>query len=220
MEIEQQLAASIKAAVKDLYGVELADKQVQISPTRKEFEGHLTVMVFPFMKQCQKSNPEELGREIGEWLVANEALVGKYNVIKGFLNMSINASSWVDKLKKIYDNENYGIQPVTDQSPLVMIEYSSPNTNKPLHLGHLRNILLGWSLSQILEACGNKVVKTNIVNDRGIHICKSMLAWQKWFDGATLGSAGKKGVRLIGDCYVAFDKHFKAEVKVIIANDP
>ena len=129
MEIEQQLAASIKAAVKDLYGVELADKQVQISPTRKEFEGHLTVMVFPFMKQCQKSNPEELGREIGEWLVAHEALVGKYNVIKGFLNMSINASSWVDKLKKIYDNENYGIQPVTDQSPLVMIEYSSPNTN-------------------------------------------------------------------------------------------
>ena len=220
MEIEQQLAASIKAAVKDLYGIELADKQVQLSPTRKEFEGHLTVMVFPFMKQCQKSNPEELGREIGEWLVANEALVGKYNVIKGFLNMSINASSWVDKLKKIYDNENYGIQPVTDQSPLVMIEYSSPNTNKPLHLGHLRNILLGWSLSQILEACGNKVVKTNIVNDRGIHICKSMLAWQKWFDGATPESAGKKGDHLIGDCYVAFDKHFKAEVKEILANDP
>ena len=152
MEIEQQLAGSIKAAVKALYGVELSDKQVQLSPTRKEFEGHLTVMTFPFMKQCQKSNPEELGKEIGEWLLANEALVGKYNVIKGFLNMSINASSWVDKLKKIYETENYGIQPVTDNSPLVMIEYSSPNTNKPLHLGHLRNILLGWSLAQIQEA--------------------------------------------------------------------
>ena len=220
MEIEQQLSASVVAAVKALYDVEIADKQVQISPTRKEFEGHLTVMVFPFMKQTGKKNPEELGREIGDWLCANEPLIGKYNVVKGFLNLSVNASSWLDKLQGIYSNENYGLQPVTKDSPLVMIEYSSPNTNKPLHLGHLRNILLGWSLSQIMEACGNRVVKTNIVNDRGIHICKSMLAWQKWFDGATPESAGKKGDHLIGDCYVAFDKHFKAEVKEILANDP
>ncbi len=220
MEIEQQLAAGVAAAVKALYDVEVAEKQIQVSPTRKEFEGHLTVMVFPFMKQTGKKNPEELGKEIGEWLVANEAIVGKYNVVKGFLNLSINASSWLDKLQAIYSNENYGIQPVTEKSPLVMIEYSSPNTNKPLHLGHLRNILLGWSLSQIMEACGNKVVKTNIVNDRGIHICKSMLAWQKWFDGATPESTGKKGDHLIGDCYVAFDKHFKEEVKEILANNP
>ena len=219
MEIEQQLSAAIKAAVKALYDLELSDKQVQLSPTRKEFEGHLTLMVFPFMKQTPIKNPEQLGQAIGEWLVANESSVAKFNVVKGFLNISINAGSWVEKLQGIYNNENYGCQPVTDQSPLVMIEYSSPNTNKPLHLGHLRNILLGWSLSQILEACGNKVVKTNIVNDRGIHICKSMLAWQKWFDGATPESAGKKGDHLIGDCYVAFDKHFKAEVKEILAND-
>ena len=219
MEIEQQLSAAIKAAVKSLYDLELSDKQVQLSPTRKEFEGHLTLMVFPFMKQTPIKNPEQLGQAIGEWLVANESTVAKFNVVKGFLNISINAGSWVEKLQGIYNNENYGLQPVTDQSPLVMIEYSSPNTNKPLHLGHLRNILLGWSLSQILEACGNKVVKTNIVNDRGIHICKSMLAWQKWFDGATPKSAGKKGDHLIGDCYVAFDKHFKAEVKEILASD-
>ena len=220
MEIEQQLSAAIKAAVKALYDLELSDKQVQLSPTRKEFEGHLTLMVFPFMKQTPIKNPEQLGQAIGEWLVANESSVAKFNVVKGFLNISINAGSWVEKLQGIYNNENYGLQPVTEQSPLVMIEYSSPNTNKPLHLGHLRNILLGWSLSQILEACGNKVVKTNIVNDRGIHICKSMLAWQKWFDGATPESAGKKGDHLIGDCYVAFDKHFKAEVKEILENDP
>ncbi|MBP5763642.1 MAG: arginine--tRNA ligase [Bacteroidales bacterium] len=220
MEIEQQLAAGVVAAVKALYDVEIAEKQVQVSPTRKEFEGHLTVMVFPFMKQTGKKNPEELGNEIGQWLVGNEPLVGKFNVVKGFLNLSINASSWLDKLQAIYKNGNYGRQPVTESSPLVMIEYSSPNTNKPLHLGHLRNILLGWSLSQIMEACGNKVVKTNIVNDRGIHICKSMLAWQKWFNGATPESAGKKGDHLIGDCYVAFDKHFKAEVRKILENDP
>ena len=219
MEIEQQLSAAIKAAVKSLYDLELSDKQVQLSPTRKEFEGHLTLMVFPFMKQTPIKNPEQLGQAIGEWLVANESSVAKFNVVKGFLNISINAGSWVEKLQGIYNNENYGVQPVTENSPLVMIEYSSPNTNKPLHLGHLRNILLGWSLSQILEACGNKVVKTNIVNDRGIHICKSMLAWQKWFDGATPESAGKKGDHLIGDCYVAFDKHFKAEVKEILTSD-
>lgn len=219
MEIEQQLSAAIKAAVKDLYDIELADKQVQLSPTRKEFEGHLTLMVFPLMKQTPVKNPEMLGSAIGEWLVANAPLVAKYNVIKGFLNMSINADSWVEKLQNIYKNEQFGLQPVTEDSPLVMIEYSSPNTNKPLHLGHLRNILLGWSLSKIQTACGNRVVKTNIVNDRGIHICKSMLAWQKWFDGATPETAGKKGDHLIGDCYVSFDKHFKAEVKEILAND-
>ncbi|MBQ0057359.1 MAG: arginine--tRNA ligase [Bacteroidales bacterium] len=220
MEIEQQLAAGVIAAVKSLYDVEISEEMVQVSPTRKEFEGHLTVMVFPFMKQTGKRNPVELGTEIGDWLVANLPLVGKFNVVKGFLNISINASSWLDKLQAIYSNNSYGLQPVTESSPLVMIEYSSPNTNKPLHLGHLRNILLGWSLSQIMEACGNRVVKTNIVNDRGIHICKSMLAWQKWFDGATPESAGKKGDHLIGDCYVAFDKHFKAEVKEILENDP
>ena len=220
MEIEQQLSASIKAAVKSLYDIELADKQVQLSPTRKEFEGHLTLMVFPFMKQTPVKNPELLGQAIGEWLVANEPLVAKFNVIKGFLNLSINADSWVEKLQGIYANPNFGIQPISDDAPLVMIEYSSPNTNKPLHLGHLRNILLGWSLSKIVAACGNKVVKTNIVNDRGIHICKSMLAWQKWFDGATPESTGKKGDHLIGDCYVAFDKHYKAELQDILANDP
>ena len=220
MEIEQTLAAAVKAAVKALYNVEISDRQVQVSPTRKEFEGHLTVMVFPFMKQCGKSNPEELGREIGEWLVANEPLVAKYNVIKGFLNMTVNSSSWVEKLKGIAATPDYGCTPVTGQSELYMVEYASPNTNKPLHLGHLRNILLGWSLSQILEANGYKVVKTNIVNDRGIHICKSMLAWLKWFDGATPQSAGKKGDHLIGDCYVSFDKHFKSEVKELMASDP
>ena len=220
MEIEQQLSASIKAAVKSLYDIELADKQVQLSPTRKEFEGHLTLMVFPFMKQTPVKNPELLGQAIGEWLVANEPLVAKFNVIKGFLNLSINADSWVEKLQGIYANPHFGIQPISDDAPLVMIEYSSPNTNKPLHLGHLRNILLGWSLSKIVAACGNKVVKTNIVNDRGIHICKSMLAWQKWFEGATPESTGKKGDHLIGDCYVAFDKHYKAELQDILANDP
>ncbi len=220
MEIEQQLSASIKAAVKSLYNIELSDKQVQLSPTRKEFEGHLTLMVFPFMKQTPIKNPELLGQAIGEWLVNNEPLVTKFNVIKGFLNLSINAGSWVEKLQSIYANPSFGIQPVNCNAPLVMIEYSSPNTNKPLHLGHLRNILLGWSLSKIVAACGNRVVKTNIVNDRGIHICKSMLAWKKWFDGATPESTGKKGDHLIGDCYVAFDKHYKAELKDILANDP
>ena len=220
MEIQQQLLASIKAAVKSLYDIELADKQVQLSPTRKEFEGHLTLNVFPFMKQTPVRNPEQLGQAIGDWLVANEPLVAKYNAIKGFLNLSINADSWVEKLQGIFANPNFGIQPAGDDAPLVMIEYSSPNTNKPLHLGHLRNILLGWSLSKIVAACGNKVVKTNIVNDRGIHICKSMLAWQKWFNGATPESTGKKGDHLIGDCYVSFDKHYKAELKDLLENDP
>ncbi len=217
MEIQQQLLASIKAAVKSLYDIELADKQVQLSPTRKEFEGHLTLNVFPFMKQTPVRNPEQLGQAIGDWLVANEPLVAKYNAIKGFLNLSINADSWVEKLQGIFANPNFGIQPAGDDAPLVMIEYSSPNTNKPLHLGHLRNILLGWSLSKIVAACGNKVVKTNIVNDRGIHICKSMLAWLKWGNGETPESSGKKGDHLIGDYYVAFDKHYREEVKQLVA---
>lgn len=220
MEIEQTLAAQIKVAVKTLYGIEISDKQIQISPTRKEFEGHLTLMTFPFLKQTGKKNAEELGNEIGEWLVANEPLVGKYNVIKGFLNMSINSDSWIEKIKNIYADTHYGLTPITDRSPLYMIEYSSPNTNKPLHLGHLRNILLGYSLSRILEACGNKVVKTNIVNDRGIHICKSMLAWKRWGDGCTPQSTGKKGDHLIGDFYVEFDKHYKAELKELMETDP
>jgi arginyl-tRNA synthetase len=220
MEIEQTLTAQIKKAVQSLYGVSIDDKQVQISPTRKEFEGHLTLMTFPFLKQTGKKNPEELGRELGDWLVANEPLVGKYNVIKGFLNMTINASSWLEKVKGIYLDADYGTTPVTEASPLYMIEYSSPNTNKPLHLGHMRNILLGHSLSCILKACGYKVVKTNIVNDRGIHICKSMLAWLRWGNGCTPESTGKKGDHLIGDFYVEFDKHFKAEVKEIMAHDP
>ena len=220
MEIEQTLAAQVKAAVRALFGVEIADKQIQVSPTRKEFEGHLTVMTFPFMKQCGATDPEELGRRIGDWLTEHEPLVGKYNVVKGFLNLTVNSSSWVDKLKAVYGDDAYGLVPVTPQSELYMVEYASPNTNKPLHLGHLRNILLGWSLSQILEANGYKVVKTNIVNDRGIHICKSMLAWLKWGNGVTPASSGKKGDHLIGDFYVEFDKHFKAEVKEILATDP
>lgn len=220
MEIEQTLSSQIKAAIKALYDVEIADKQIQISPTRKEFEGHLTLMTFPFLKQTGLKNPEELGNSIGAWLVENEPLVSKFNVIKGFLNMTIQAESWINKLKGIYLNTSYGLTPITESSPLVMIEYSSPNTNKPLHLGHVRNNLLGYSLACILEACGNKVVKTNIVNDRGIHICKSMLAWQKWGNGATPESTGKKGDHLIGDFYVEFDKHYKAEVKEIMTTDP
>ncbi len=220
MEIEQTLSSQIKAAIKALYDVEIADKQIQISPTRKEFEGHLTLMTFPFLKQTGLKNPEELGNSIGAWLVENEPLVSKFNVIKGFVNMTIQAESWINKLKGIYLNTSYGLTPITESSPLVMIEYSSPNTNKPLHLGHVRNNLLGYSLACILEACGNKVVKTNIVNDRGIHICKSMLAWQKWGNGATPESTGKKGDHLIGDFYVEFDKHYKAEVKEIMATDP
>jgi len=220
MEIEQTLAAQIKAAVKTLYDIEISDKQIQLSPTRKEFEGHLTLMTFPFLKQTGKKDPEEVGKEIGEWLVTHEPLVSKYNVIKGFLNMSILADSWIEKIKTIYADTRYGLTPVTAQSPLYMIEYSSPNTNKPLHLGHLRNILLGYSLSRILEACGNKVVKTNIVNDRGIHICKSMLAWKRWGNGCTPQSTGKKGDHLIGDFYVEFDKHYKAEVRELMETDP
>ncbi len=209
--IDQIIACSTAKAVKALYGIDAEASSIVPQATRKEFEGNLTIVVFPWVKAAHKS-PEAVGNDIGQWLVENEPAVSSFNVVKGFLNLVITPTFWNGILKNIEDNPDYGTIPLTDQSPLVMIEYSSPNTNKPLHLGHLRNILLGSSLSNILKAAGNKVVKTNIVNDRGIHICKSMLAWQRWFDGATPESSGIKGDHLVGDCYVAFDKHYKAEL--------
>jgi len=189
---------------------------VQLQKTKKEFKGHLTLVVFPFLRMSKKG-PEQTAEEIGSYLKANEQSVADYNVIKGFLNLVIDSSAWVALLEEVHAQPTFGLQPVTEQSPLVMIEYSSPNTNKPLHLGHVRNNLLGASLARIMEANGNKVVKTNIVNDRGIHICKSMLAWLKWGNGETPQSSGKKGDHLIGDYYVAFDKHYKAELKELMA---
>ncbi len=203
-------------ALNALYGIEKENPAIQLQKTKKEFEGNLTLVVFPFLKASRKS-PEATATEVGEWLVANSDLVSGFNVVKGFLNLSIAGNSWIEQLNAIAADDKYGFTPVTEESPLVMIEYSSPNTNKPLHLGHVRNNLLGFSLSQILAADGNKVVKTNIVNDRGIHICKSMLAWQKWGEGVTPEKAGKKGDHLIGDFYVLFDKHYKAEVKELEA---
>ena len=211
MNIELTLAAAIKKAISDLYGTEVQDAQVQLSKTKKEFEGHLTLVVFPFLK-ISKKNPEATANEIGEYLLKNEESISKFNVIKGFLNLTIAPSVWVGMLNGVNGTENFGVKSADDNSPLVMIEYSSPNTNKPLHLGHVRNNLLGFSISEILKANGNKVVKTNIVNDRGIHICKSMLAWKKWGEGCTPESTGKKGDHLIGDFYVMFDKHYKAEL--------
>lgn len=216
---EKIVASGVAEAVKALYGLDVDAASIVPQATRKEFEGNLTVMVFPFVKAARKA-PEAVGTEIGEWLVQNVPAVCRFNVVKGFLNIVITPTFWNSVLSAIEADENFGRKAVTADSPLVMVEYSSPNTNKPLHLGHLRNILLGYSLSQILEACGNKVVKTNIVNDRGIHICKSMLAWQKWFDGKTPEQAGVKGDHLVGDCYVAFDKHLKEEVKALMAADP
>ncbi|MCH5318310.1 MAG: arginine--tRNA ligase [Paramuribaculum sp.] len=216
MKLDEILKTGVSKAMKELYGADVDPKSVSLETTKKEFEGNFTVMVFPLLKIVRK-NPEQLGKEIGDWLVANEPAVNRFNVIKGFLNIVIDPTFWVAVLEKIAGEENYGVKKSGDESPLVMVEYSSPNTNKPLHLGHIRNILLGWSLSKILEACGNKVVKTNIVNDRGIHICKSMLAWKKWGEGATPESTGKKGDHLIGDFYVLFDKHYKAEVEKLIA---
>ncbi len=211
MQIEAKLTNAIQAAIQSLYGQEVPEKMVQLSATKKEFEGHLTLVVFPFLKMSRKA-PEATAQEIGEYLTANlPEVVARFNVIKGFLNMVIADACWVSLLADIQQDANYGLKPVTDASPLVMIEYSSPNTNKPLHLGHVRNNLLGWALAQVMQANGNRVVKTNIVNDRGIHICKSMLAWLKWGNGATPESTGKKGDHLIGDYYVAFDKHFRAE---------
>ena len=209
--------AAAQAAVKALYGQEVPEKMVQLQKTRSEFEGSLTLVVFPFVKMAKKS-PEQTAQELGEYLVANCEAISKFNVVKGFLNLSISNEAWLNLLGDIDKDEHYGEKQTTDQSPLVMIEYSSPNTNKPLHLGHVRNNLLGWSLAQIMQANGNKVVKTNIVNDRGIHICKSMLAWLKWGNGETPETSGKKGDHLIGDYYVAFDKHYREEIKELVAN--
>ena len=205
-----------QAAVKALYGQDVPEKMVQLQKTRSEFEGSLTLVVFPFVKMARKS-PEQTGQELGDYLVAHCDAVSKYNVVKGFLNLSIADEAWLGLLADIDADAHYGEKVANEQSPLVMIEYSSPNTNKPLHLGHVRNNLLGWSLAQIMQANGNRVVKTNIVNDRGIHICKSMLAWQKWGNGETPASSGKKGDHLIGDYYVAFDKHYREEIKQLVA---
>ena len=212
MNIEAQITAAAQAAVKELYGVEVPEKMIQLQKTRSDFEGNLTLVTFPLLKTSHKK-PEDTAQEIGEYLKKNCKAIADFNVVKGFLNLVIAQAAWVGLLNDINANEKFGEKSVTENSPLVMIEYSSPNTNKPLHLGHVRNNLLGWSLAQIMEANGNKVVKTNIVNDRGIHICKSMLAWLKWGNGITPEKAGKKGDHLIGDFYVLFDKHFKEECK-------
>ena len=212
MKIENEIIRSVTAAVKELYGQDVPEKMVALQKTKSNFEGNLTLVVFPFLKMSKKK-PEDTAQQIGEYLKANCAhVVADFNVVKGFLNLSIAPAAWVGLLNDIHADAKFGEKPVTEQSPLVMIEYSSPNTNKPLHLGHVRNNLLGWSLAQIMEANGNKVIKTNIVNDRGIHICKSMLAWQKWGNGETPETSGKKGDHLIGDYYVAFDKHYREEI--------
>ena len=216
MNIEALISKAAGEAVKALYGMEASEKMLQLQKTRSEFEGNLTLVVFPFVKAAKKS-PEQTAQEIGEYLVKNCSAIEKFNVVKGFLNLSIGNGAWVKLLSAIDADEHFGMKQATEDSPLVMIEYSSPNTNKPLHLGHVRNNLLGWSLAQIMEANGNKVVKTNIVNDRGIHICKSMLAWLKWGNGETPESSGKKGDHLIGDYYVAFDKHYREEIKELVA---
>jgi len=212
MKIEAQITIAALAAVKELYGTEVPEKMIQLQKTRSDFEGNLTLVTFPLLKTSHKK-PEDTAQDIGEYLKKNCKAVADFNVVKGFLNLVIAQAAWTGLLNDINADEKFGEKPVTEESPLVMIEYSSPNTNKPLHLGHVRNNLLGWSLAQIMEANGNKVVKTNIVNDRGIHICKSMLAWQKWGNGITPENAGKKGDHLIGDFYVLFDKHFKEECK-------
>ena len=214
MSIENILSQATAQAVNDLYGLTVEPQTIVPQATRKEFEGNLTIVVFPFLRASHKA-PDATAQKIGEYLAAHCEAVEKFNVIKGFLNISIKPSFWAQLLDNISHDENYGFKQETPDSKLVMIEYSSPNTNKPLHLGHVRNNLLGFSLSQIMKANGNKVVKTNIVNDRGIHICKSMLAWLKWGNGATPESTGKKGDHLIGDFYVLFDKHYKAEIKEI-----
>ena len=215
MKIETLVAQKTVQAVKALYGQEIEAESVQVQKTKKEFEGHLTIVVFPYLKMSRKG-PEQTAGEIGVWLMENVEEISSYNVIKGFLNLVVSTTAWVDMLNGINLDPEFGLRKATDSSPLVMIEYSSPNTNKPLHLGHVRNNLLGGALSNVMAANGYKVVKTNIVNDRGIHICKSMLAWLKWGNGATPESTGKKGDHLIGDYYVEFDKHFRAEVKSLL----
>lgn len=212
MKIEQAIEASIASAIKELYGTEVEASLTQLQKTRKEFKGHLTLVTFPFLKISRKS-PEQTAQEIGEWLSANSPYISGFNVVKGFLNLEIAGKCWLELLSDINSLPEYGIIKATDNSPLVMIEYSSPNTNKPLHLGHIRNNLLGYSISEILQANGNRVVKTNIVNDRGIHICKSMLAWKKWGNGETPESTGEKGDHLVGKFYVLFDKHYREELK-------
>ena len=212
MKIEEQITVAALAAVKELYGTEVSEKMIQLQKTRSDFEGNLTLVTFPLLKTSHKK-PEDTAQDLGEYLKKNCKAVADFNVVKGFLNLVIAQAAWTGLLNDINADEKFGEKRVTDESPLVMIEYSSPNTNKPLHLGHVRNNLLGWSLAQIMEANGNKVVKTNIVNDRGIHICKSMLAWLKWGNGITPEQAGKKGDHLIGDFYVLFDKHYKEECK-------
>ena len=216
MKIEDKLVASVLSGLKALYGQEVPEKMVQLQKTKKEFEGHLTLVVFPFLKMSRKG-PEQTAQEIGEYLKANEPAVAAFNVIKGFLNLTIASATWIELLNEIQADEQYGLVKATETSPLVMIEYSSPNTNKPLHLGHVRNNLLGNALANIVAANGNKVVKTNIVNDRGIHICKSMLAWKKYGNGETPETSGKKGDHLVGDYYVSFDKHYKAELAELMA---
>lgn len=215
MKIEDKIGASVIEAIHALYGQEVSPAQVQLQKTKKEFEGHLTLVVFPFLKISRKA-PEATAQEIGAYLKEHEPAVAAFNVIKGFLNLTVASACWVELLDSIHADARYGLTDTTDRSPLVMIEYSSPNTNKPLHLGHVRNNLLGNALANILAANGNRVVKTNIVNDRGIHICKSMLAWLKYGNGETPESSGKKGDHLVGDYYVAFDKHYKAEVAALM----
>ncbi|MBR1934048.1 MAG: arginine--tRNA ligase, partial [Prevotella sp.] len=216
MNIETLISNAAAEAVKALYGVDATEKMLQLQKTRSEFEGNLTLVVFPFVKMARKS-PEQTGEEIGQYLVEHCAAIDKYNVVKGFLNLSIGQGAWLQLLQAIDQDAEFGKKRADEASPLVMIEYSSPNTNKPLHLGHVRNNLLGWSLAQIMQANGNRVVKTNIVNDRGIHICKSMLAWLKYGNGETPESSGKKGDHLIGDYYVAFDKHYREQAKELVA---
>ena len=217
MSIQEKIIAAALSGVKDLYGAEVPEKMIQLQETRPEFEGELTLVVFPLLKTSKKA-PEATAQDLGAYLTEKcPELISKFNVLKGFLNLSIAAEQWIKLLEEIEHNPKFGFVPVTDESPLVMIEYSSPNTNKPLHLGHVRNNLLGWALAQVMEANGNRVVKTNIVNDRGIHICKSMLAWQKYGNGETPETSGKKGDHLIGDYYVAFDKHYREEVKQLVA---
>lgn len=215
MKIEQQIATSVSQAVKALYGADVPADKVQVQKTKKDIAGDLTIVVFPFLKASGKG-PEPTAQELGEYLKANAPVVEDYIVIKGFLNLMVAQTQWIDLLRDIDANATYGIATPAADAPTVMVEYSSPNTNKPLHLGHVRNNLLGWAVSQVAAAAGNRVVKTNIVNDRGIHICKSMLAWQKWGNGETPQSSGKKGDHLIGDYYVAFDKHYREELKPLI----
>ncbi|MBQ5912543.1 MAG: arginine--tRNA ligase [Bacteroidaceae bacterium] len=217
MSIQEKIVSAALSGVKELYGAELPEKMIQLQETRAEFEGELTLVVFPLLKTSKKS-PEATAQDMGEYLTRQcPELISKFNVVKGFLNLSIATEQWINLLEEIEHAPKFGFLPVTEESPLVMIEYSSPNTNKPLHLGHVRNNLLGWALAQVMEANGNKVVKTNIVNDRGIHICKSMLAWLKYGNGETPETSGKKGDHLIGDYYVAFDKHYREEVKQLMA---